>query len=172
MIQNTDWPLSTIINSNCPPNYYLVQGCCYKNISFTYPASTLPNSAFVSSSLSKRVQLPCLPRIGSLSPWQPDRNAPGEWVGYSLPTTLRIQAVQIQGDGISSWISKFVLKYKTTPNSSSFECVNYCNIINGTAGSNDIVTISFSSPIVAREMRIYPQEWSGQIACRFEFLSD
>ena len=70
-------------------------------------------------------------------------------MGYSLPSSVLVQSIQVQGNGVSSWISKLVIKYRLLGNTSEFQCVNNCTAVDGARGVSDVATISFPSPVQA-----------------------
>lgn len=107
--------------------------------------------------------------IDSSGGWCSGANNVGQWIQLDNGKIGSISGVITQGrKDADQWVKSFKVKYKDE--SGSWWDVDG-KTFSGNVDKNSKVTTTFSKPVRARYIRIYPQEWHGHISMRVDMLA-
>ena len=107
--------------------------------------------------------------IDSPGGWCSTGNAIGSWIQLDNGKIGSISGVITQGrKDYDQWVKSFKVKYKD--GSGSWWDVDG-KTFPGNKDRNSKVTTTFSKPVRARYIRIYPQEWHGHISMRADMFA-
>jgi hypothetical protein len=106
--------------------------------------------------------------IDSAGGWCSGANNVGQWIQLDNGKIGSISGVITQGrKDYDQWVQSFKVKYKDE--SGSWWEVDG-KTFSGNVDKNSKVTTTFSKPVRARYIRIYPQEWHGHISMRADMI--
>jgi hypothetical protein len=101
--------------------------------------------------------------------WCSGANNVGQWIQLDNGKIGSISGVITQGrKDADQWVKSFKVKYKDE--SGSWWDVDG-KTFSGNVDKNSKVTTTFSKPVRARYIRIYPQEWHGHISMRVDMFA-
>lgn len=107
--------------------------------------------------------------IDSSGGWCSKHNRVGQWIQLDNGKVGSISGVITQGrNDASQWVKSFKVKYKDE--SGSWWDVDG-KTFPGNKDRNSKVTTTFSKPVRARYIRIYPQEWYGHMSMRVDMIA-
>jgi hypothetical protein len=107
--------------------------------------------------------------IDSSGGWCSRSNSIGQWIQLDNGKIGSISGVITQGrKDADQWVKSFKVKYKDE--SGSWWEVDG-KTFSGNVDKNSKVTTTFSKPVRARYIRIYPQEWHGHMSMRVDMLA-
>lgn len=107
--------------------------------------------------------------IDSSGGWCSGANNVGQWIQLDNGKLGSISGVITQGrKDAPQWVSSYKVKYKDE--SGSWWDIDG-KIFPGNTDRNTKVTTTFSKPVRARYIRIYPQEWNGHISMRADIIA-
>ena len=107
--------------------------------------------------------------IDSSGGWCSDSNNVGQWIQLDNGKIGSISGVITQGrKDADQWVKSFKVKYKDE--SGSWWDVDG-KTFPGNTSRNSKVTTTFSKPVRARYIRIYPQKWNGHMSMRADMIA-
>jgi hypothetical protein len=136
---------------------------------------TTPNSMRSASSvwgdrgLNWKLQICGNSMIDSSGGWCSKHNSVGQWIELDNGKFGSISGVITQGrKDTDQWVKSFKVKYKDESN--SWWDIDG-KIFTGNVDRNSKVTTTFSQPVRARYIRIYPQDWNSHISMRVDMIA-
>jgi hypothetical protein len=106
--------------------------------------------------------------IDSSGGWCSQHNAVGQWIQLDNGKIGSISGVITQGrKDYDQWVQSFKVKYKDE--SGSWWDIDG-KTFQGNRDRNSKVTTTFSKPVRARYIRIYPQAWDSHISMRVDMI--
>ena len=107
--------------------------------------------------------------IDSSGGWCSKHNKVGQWIQLDNGKLGSISGIITQGrKNADQWVKSFRVKYKDE--SGSWWDVDG-KTFPGNSDRNTKVTTTFSKPVRARYMRIYPQKWNGHMSMRADMFA-
>lgn len=107
--------------------------------------------------------------IDSSGGWCSDSNNVGQWIQLDNGKIGSISGVITQGRrNASQWVKSFKVKYKDE--SGSWWDIDG-KTFPGNKDRNSKVTTTFSKPVLARYIRIYPQSWESYMSMRVDMIA-
>ena len=136
---------------------------------------TTPNSMRSASSvwgdlgLNYQLQTCGNSMIDSPAGWCSNSNSIGQWIQLDNGKVGTISGVVTQGRKNSAqWVTSYKVKYKDE--SGSWWDIDG-KTFPGNVDKSSKVTTTFSKPVRARYIRIYPQTWNGHISMRADIIA-
>lgn len=107
--------------------------------------------------------------IDSSGGWCSKHNSVGQWIQLDNGKLGSISGIITQGrKNADQWVKSFRVKYKDE--SGSWWDVDG-KTFPGNSNRNTKVTTTFSKPVRARYIRIYPQKWHGHMSMRADIIA-
>jgi len=141
----------------------------------TYKHLNPPENKRTYSSIWRNDKWHARSMLDSHQAWSSHYNRKGEWMTINLDGVKKVYGVVIQGRKTSRWSNQFVrlftVKYSLN-GKDWFDVNNGKNSFIGNINSNqDKIEVSFTTPIDAKYIRIYPQSWAYHMSMRAGVLT-
>ena len=109
-------------------------------------------------------------RIDSPQGWSAQNNTIGEWYQIDNGKIANITGVVIQGrKNADQWVTTFRVKYRGS--GETWSDMDSGAIYTGNADRDTKVEVTFTTPVNARYIRIYPETWNGHMSLRAGIIS-
>ena len=110
-------------------------------------------------------------RLDSVQGWSAQNNAVGEWYQIDNGVVGKITGVAIKGrkECCDQWVKTF--KVKSKGDDGAWKDVDSGKVYTGNTDRDTQVDVSFTTPIDARYIRIYPQTWNGHMSLRTDIIA-
>lgn len=101
--------------------------------------------------------------------WQPLHERVGEWLQILLPKLYKVTDVATQGDFESDkWVTGYKVRYFNQDSRWRYVGGTDGTIMQANVDRNTVKKNTFSTPVQATKIRIYPSNWKGGMALRVE----
>jgi hypothetical protein len=108
-------------------------------------------------------------RQGSAGAWAAGYQNTNQWIQVSSITPQFWAGVMTQGRADKDqWVTSYKVQY--SDDGVNWQYVDNGEIFTGNTDRNTLQTSLFSTPVVARTLRIVPQTWYGYLSLRFDAI--
>ena len=126
-------------------------------------------NVYFSSSCNSDHEKYMLDHANGYSGWAAKQCIVGEWIQVSQENPRLWTGVIMQGRGDGDqWVKSIKMAY--TVNGKEWESLQNGHIFEANSDRNTKMRITFSHPIYARALRIYPQTWNAHLSMRFDAI--
>jgi len=110
-------------------------------------------------------------RLDSDQAWSSQNNVIGEWYQIDNGVVGKITGIAIKGRAVAheQWIKTFKVKFKGA--SGTWADVDGGKIYTGNTDTETQVDVTFTTPVDARYIRIYPQTWNNHMSMRCDIIA-
>ena len=109
-------------------------------------------------------------RLDSPQGWSAQNNTVGEWYQMDNGKIANITGVVIQGrKNADQWVTTFRVKYRGS--GETWSDVDSSAIYTGNTDRDTKVEVTFTTPVNARYIRIYPETWNRHMSLRAGIIS-
>jgi hypothetical protein len=109
-------------------------------------------------------------RLDSVQGWSAQNNTVGEWYQLDNGVVGEITGVAIKGrKDHPQWVKTFKVQSKGA--TGTWTEVDSGKVYTGNTDQETQVDVTFDTPVDARYIRIYPQDWNGHISMRADIVA-
>jgi hypothetical protein len=109
-------------------------------------------------------------RLDSVQGWSAQNNTVGEWYQLDNGVVGKITGIAIKGrKDYDQWVKTFKVKSKGADG--VWKDVEAGKVYTGNADRDTQVDATFTAPVEARYIRIYPQTWNGHMSLRADIVA-
>jgi len=112
-----------------------------------------------------------LGRLDSVQGWSAQNNAVGEWYQLDNGVVGKIAGVAIKGRAVAhdQWVKTFKVQSKGA--TGTWVDVESGKVYTGNTDKETQVDVTFTAPVEARYIRIYPQTWNNHMSMRADIVA-
>jgi len=110
-------------------------------------------------------------RLDSVQGWSAQTNAIGEWYQMDNGVVGKIAGVAIKGRAVAhdNWVKTFKVQSKGA--TGTWTDVDSGKVYTGNTDKETQVDVTFTTPVDARYIRIYPQTWNNHMSMRADIVA-
>ncbi|KAK3730960.1 hypothetical protein QZH41_007183 [Actinostola sp. cb2023] len=107
------------------------------------------------------------PPRGKAGSWSSRHNRVGQWIQVDLNRVTKVAGIATQGrSDTNQWVKKYKLQYSS--DGKTFNNYEGGKVFTANKDRNSVVKHNLYKPIIARYIRVLPQEWQGHMSLRME----